>query len=584
MAMLKLLAAKARAGITRFRHDRRGSIAILTAITLPVLSAGVGFAVDYSMASSARTQLQAGVDSGVLASARDANTKTDAQIAQRVKDHIDANAGKYPLATLTVQSLTPSAANRVRATARGCVATYFASLVGTTQICVSVDSEAERPGSTYLEVALVIDNSGSMSGSKINAAKQAAKDFAKTLFDISLKPEQVKISVVPFTLSVNAGPQYRDSGFVDKTAQSSIHWENVTPPAGVTNRFDLYDRVGETWNGCFETRPGTFATSDDNPTAAAPDSLYVPMFAPDEPGERGQGTYRTATGNHLGGGSSHSVSNSWLNDDGSQSLTYVSNAVTAATPTGASAACPISIYSELDFLKRQKENGCRYNIAGASNRKSITGYQGSRRGPNYYCDARPLLRMQDTTGRSNVEANINAMAADGNTNIFEGFMWGWRTVSPNGPFKDGRAYTWKQDQIINRKIVVVLTDGDNFWAGQNNPNNSIYSMMGYYRNNRLATNVTNESQANAAMNAKLIDGCTNAKATRTFDNKEGVTIYTVGFSTPGQEISATGLSVLQNCASMQNGSKLFFKAENSTQLISIFQNIAKEVGQVRLTQ
>jgi Flp pilus assembly protein TadG len=576
---LSLLASAA-----RFVRDRRGSVSILSAITMPVLAAGMAVAIDYSRVSSARSQLQAGVDSGVLAAARDPQTKTDPQIVQRVTDHIKANASKYPLDSLNVQSLTPSSANRVKAKATGCVATYFAALVGYTQGCVTAQAEAERPGQTYLEVALVIDNSGSMYGAKIDAAKQAAKDFAKTIFDLALKPEQIKISVVPFTLSVNAGPEYATANWVDTTGASSIHWENVTPPTGVTSRFGLYSRLGETWSGCFETRPGAFATSDDNPSAAVPNSLFVPMFAPDEPGERGQGTYRRATGNHLGGGNSYNSQNSYLNDDGSQSLTYTNNVVTAATPTGASAACPITIYSELDYLTRQKSNGCRYNINGAANRKSISGFQGSNRGPNYFCDARPLLRMKQVADRTAVDNKINEMQAGGNTNVFEGFMWGWRTVSPNGPFKDGRAYTWKQDQIVNRKIIVLLTDGDNFWSSQNNPNRSIYSMMGYYRNDRIGTNLNSSWDATLAMNAKLTQGCTNAKATRTWDNKEGVTIYTVGFSTPGQEISATGLSVLQNCASEQNGSKLFFKAENTAQLLSVFKTIAADVGQVRLTQ
>jgi Flp pilus assembly protein TadG len=576
--------ARLRHRAARFLHDRRGSVGMFSAITMPVLAAGVGIAIDYSRVSGARSSLQAGIDSGVLAAARDAEVKTDPQIVSRVTSHIAANAGKYPLQSLNVQSLTPSAANRVKAYASGCIPTSFATLVGFSEVCVSAMAESERPGQTYLEVALVIDNSGSMSGAKIDAAKQAAKDFAKTIYDLALKPEQVQIAVVPFTLSVNVGPEYRNAGWSDTTGASSIHWENVSPPAGVTSRYALYDRLGESWNGCFETRPGAFATSDDTPSPAVPDSLFVPMFAPDEPGERGQGTYRLATGNHLGGGSSYGVPNSYLNDDGSQTLTYTSNVVTDATPSGALAACPITIYSQLDFLTRQKENGCRYNIAGNAARKSISGWQGSRRGPNFYCDSLPLLRMKQVADRNTVNQKIDSMKADGNTNIFEGFMWGWRTVSPNGPFKDGRAYTWKQDQIVNRKIIVLLTDGDNFWSSQNNPNRSIYSMMGYYRNERIGAGINSSWDATLAMNAKLLQGCTNAKATRTWDNKEGVTIYTVGFSTPGQEISATGLSVLSDCASTQAGSKLFFKAENAAQLISIFKTIAADVGQVRLTQ
>ncbi len=77
------------------------------------------------------------------------------------------------------------------------------------------------------------------------------------------------------------------------------------------------------------------------------------------------------------------------------------------------------------------------------------------------------------------------MKADGGTNILEGVMWGWRTLSPNAPFADGRNYNWESGRIKNRKFIVVMTDGDNVWNALNNPNGSIYSPFGYFKDNRL---------------------------------------------------------------------------------------------------
>ena len=52
------------------------------------------------------------------------------------------------------------------------------------------------------------------------------------------------------------------------------------------------------------------------------------------------------------------------------------------------------------------------------------------------------------------------MAPTGNTNVPEGMAWGWRTVSSNAPFTDGRPNTEKG----NDKVVIVLTDGANTYS------------------------------------------------------------------------------------------------------------------------
>ena len=52
------------------------------------------------------------------------------------------------------------------------------------------------------------------------------------------------------------------------------------------------------------------------------------------------------------------------------------------------------------------------------------------------------------------------MAPTGNTNVPEGMAWGWRTVSSNEPFTEGRPNSEKG----NDKVVIVLTDGANTYS------------------------------------------------------------------------------------------------------------------------
>ncbi len=114
------------------------------------------------------------------------------------------------------------------------------------------------------------------------------------------------------------------------------------------------------------------------------------MFAPDEAGLRGYTGMRQSTLNHLGSGSTFSVSNSYLNDDGSQSNTYSNNmewsaTSPACTPTAAAFALPFNSatpnWQSRNFSHRATSNICRYNLTGTagapSQRKSIAHTAGT---------------------------------------------------------------------------------------------------------------------------------------------------------------------------------------------------------------
>lgn len=76
--------------ISAFRHDRRGSVAILAALTSLVLIGLVGAGVDYARARNDEARLDAALDAAVLVGAQavkadDAKGKTDAQLIQTGK-------------------------------------------------------------------------------------------------------------------------------------------------------------------------------------------------------------------------------------------------------------------------------------------------------------------------------------------------------------------------------------------------------------------------------------------------------------------------------------------------------------------
>jgi Flp pilus assembly protein TadG len=516
-----------------FIGDKRGSVAITFALASTSLVMAVGCAIDYSRATSLRASLQAVTDSAALAQVRQAAVLTDANLRTATQNQLNA---AFPYGPVTITTFTVgSTRSDLQLVTTAVSQNTFMKAFGRDTLTVAATSYGKVGNDTF-EIALVMDNSGSMSTSAGGASKmQSAKDAANALIDAMMTSKaagRTKISVVPFTLVVNIGSTYAGYSWMDKLAQSSIHFApkgNIDKPTGLyagKTRFDLFTAMGVAWGGCVEMRPDAWGTSDAAPTSAQPDSLFVPMAAPDEPGN---------------GGATGSYPNTYLDDN---PYTCTGTDITTAT----------------QYAKAQSKV-CKYLAPSGTN---LSG----GRGPNYNCTAQALTRL--STSLTTLHGAVNGMVADGYTNLLEGFMWGWRTLSPNLPFADGRTYSTAN----NRKIIVIMTDGMNKWGWTTNHNASLYSAFGYYGNNRLGTTAVDEPSARALMDAKTLEACTNAKAA-------GVTVYTVGFSVSVEPIDGPGLDLLKKCASSDATAKT---ANNAAEIVTVFQKIADDLGNLRLTR
>jgi Flp pilus assembly protein TadG len=537
--------------LRRFASDRRGNVAIMFGLcTLPLLGA-VGAGIDYSMAANQRTHLQAATDTAVLAIAQQAKTMSDLELLALAKKTLKAELDDP---TADVDSLVVSEGRStitVKTSAK--YATGMMGLMGVDTMPLHVTSRTVITDATF-EIAMVLDNSGSMASSAGGATKmQSAKDAAQKLVDImfsnDISAQRTKISLVPFTLSVKVGSSYKNSGWIDSQGLSSAHWDNLDKKNSswsITSRFDLFNALGVAWGGCVETRPGTYGVNDSPPTNGVGDSLFVPQFAPDEPGPASSSTnsYSVTIGSKK---TTYTYNNSYIAD--TQSSQCTSNADKAQDTSSA-----------WNYANKEQKRLCKYRNKPSMNISNS-------RGPNWNCDAKPLTRMTDD--KSTLTASITAMAAGGNTDLLEGFTWGWRTISPNLPFADGRTYGTAK----NNKVIVLMTDGMNAWNSASNHNYGVYSPFGYYWNDRLGTGATTSTQARDQIDAKTLAACTNAKA-------QGITIYTVGFSVSTDPIDAKGLNLLKSCAT---SSKTAYVASNSNEIVKVFEEIAASIGGLRLT-
>ncbi|HUZ67657.1 MAG TPA: TadE/TadG family type IV pilus assembly protein [Beijerinckiaceae bacterium] len=511
-----------------FRDDIRGNIAITFALCLVPLMLTIGVAINYSGGVLLQTKLQTATDATVLALALHLSD-TPAQLTAAAQSYMNASDVGVGSTIVSGPTLSAGGSEVCMTTAAENPASFFKMSL----INVSTTACAASSG-TNLEIALVLDNSGSMEDSaggeaKIDALKAAATNFVNSLFANHPTPSgqttpALRMSLVPFQDAVaisSADTQNGTANWIDVNGQSSWEWNGMIPPSNlasgltpgtiVNSRLDIYKWLVAAggskyaWRGCFESLPYPMNVQDVTPSISNPDSLYVPTFAPDEPDK-----YKN----------SNLFSNTYLTDDSSSCI---------GTP-------PISPNDP-----PRQERICKYEKPGLSPLK----YYWS--GPNYACNALPLMRL--TTSESSIQSEISRMVALGDTDLHEAMMWGWRTLSPNGPFQDGSPYN------STKKIIVMMTDGMNFvpaiTASMNNGlppiGGSGYGALGYaaFDTGRIPAGYqTVTSQANGnqspAMDELTREACANARAA-------GISIYTIGFQAV-DIISASGQQLLKDCA------------------------------------
>ncbi len=358
-----------------FGRARNGNVAMIFALLLVPVTVLSGGAVDLNQAMNARTRLSRALDAAALAVG--VHTSIGQEDAEEMAlDFVMAN---YPRREIgTIQNLTvdlDDVNDRVTVRAEARIETRFLGLIGIDNLTVHWESEVQR-ARRGLELAMVLDNTGSMSGSKISSLRSAGLLLTDILFE-GADPDRLRIGLVPFSSTVNVGDRYERAWWLDPDGLSPVHSENFDPPA---NRWDIYGTIrNRDWLGCVEARPIPHDIEDTLPDPNHPETLFVPYFAPDE-SDRGY------------------YANDYL-DDG------------------------MGGYDE----RARMRNTPKYTNAWISGA-----------GPGWGCSARPITPL--TNNRATIDEAIGDMIASGTTNIPIGIGWGVRVLSPQEPFAGGTAF------------------------------------------------------------------------------------------------------------------------------------------------
>lgn len=194
----------------------------------------------------------------------------------------------------------------------------------------------------------------------------------------------------------------------------------------------------------------------------------------------------------------------------------------------------------------------------------------SWRHPNLGCPT-PIVPLMSNRNQLLTEiGNLTAWNRGGTMGNI-GLAWGVRVLSPQAPFTEGHPYE-REDW---RKIIVLMTDGNNEvycepnmnnCTSQNNSDNTAY---GRVAENRL--NTTTRTGMLAAVNARMTETCTYAKSL-------GITLYTITFA---NSLNNATRDLYRNCAT---DSSKYFNAPTQQDLISVFQQISREVSNLHIAQ
>lgn len=642
--------------VSRFLRDSSGNFGMMMGLMAFPIIGSMALAVDYSNLMKDTTAAQASLDAAALAAAKEYSSggltgeteeETNANIQSYANDYFLANLpdGIDPddvdmVAVVDKETKTDVQGASYEERSIGLTAdieydTFLAKTVGHDKLVPQITAQV-AVGNITVELALVMDNSGSMgSNSRLTTAKTTSKDMVDNLFAAganSNKPDPIKISLVPFAAMVNVGTDNKKKNWMDKkgwapTHHENLDWDTYVVPDEVTNfkkftngespryrqridgkwqwmtRHSVFDMLGTEWAGCVEARPWPHNTQDTVQLTnnnyngvkngwkggAGLDALFVPNFAPSEPSRK----YRWSNGsgywdsyyyswNQYLYRSGWNYLGDWRKptDGGLDSVEWID--------TGDNFSQYGSEYDEGVIQGEQNLRQdwiWRYQAAAIDDAVHIgSNMASSNAGPNFLCSTEPLTELTDD--KDEIKDAIDDMRAQGATNVQEGIAWGWRTLSSSEPFTGGRGY----DDPDNRKYIVVLTDGNNWMGSSSTPNQSAYSAWGYGKNGRMDEGLetadrpelykdTNLNTSEKKMNVHTLQTCENVKAA-------GITIFTIAFdvrdgSSVKELLQACGGSGLSNGRPLIAAGEFYYDVDGA-KLDDAMAAITSQISDMRL--
>lgn len=188
-----------------FVRDEEGSFVIFALFIFVVMIMIGGLAIDVMRYENLRTTMQNTIDRAVLAAADRDQTVSPQAVVDDYLAKAGMPPGGYTVNVKETKAGTVVTSREVTVSAEATLQTYFMKMMGVPSIVTPAVSSAEE-GINRIEISMVLDVSGSMGwNNKLENMQDAAKTFVTQILT-DVDPDQVSISIVPYSTQVNVGP------------------------------------------------------------------------------------------------------------------------------------------------------------------------------------------------------------------------------------------------------------------------------------------------------------------------------------------------------------------------------------------
>jgi Flp pilus assembly protein TadG len=259
---------------TRFIGADKGNIAVTFAVALVPILGFVGAAIDYTRANSARSSMQAALDSTALMLSKDLSdgTITTSQITAKAQAYFTAlytnPDGKVTQPVIATYTASSSMGSTIQVNASGSVTTDFLKMVDVPSISFTNSSTAAW-GNVRMRVAMALDNTGSMADDgKMPAMQKAAKALVDQLSALEKTKGDIYISIIPFAKDVNVDASNYNQSWID--------WTDWDAANGTCNSYNWWSgctswtpKSHDKWTGCVTDRDQDYDTKNTAPTNSA---------------------------------------------------------------------------------------------------------------------------------------------------------------------------------------------------------------------------------------------------------------------------------------------------------------------------
>ena len=639
--------------IDRFGRDESGAFAMIFAVMAIVLIATAGATVDFTELQQSRTRAQVALDAAALALQPNIYTDTTVGIQQKAQallsNRLADGVSTWPSCNVTSPLNTPPCATVttpsvdttngvLKLTANLIVPTNFVDMVGVQSMPAQIVSASTRK-KLALEVAMVLDNSGSMDftmgynsnvggglPTRMQTLQSSAICASNILFygvstcsastsGLTANPN-VKMGLAPFTQEVNIGSSNANASWIDRTGTSSgsVTQNNFDSDDNPTNTFNgpvdrialfsgiKYNGTALSWGGCVEARKNPYDTNDTAPSSG--DTLYTPFFAPDEPGGPAPSGSSTTT-------NGDSFYNSYIADT-SSGCTYAPPSCAVANTKS---SCSSSTYNNCGSTAAvtysltvqgvtTHPSSCSFVTNQVSSVDTSTG-SGSNR-----IDTRTITYVSNRALQERICKYTNATMTSPPA---QGWVYGPNGDCPANPvtpltstpgtittainamapqggtnITEGTVWGWHvlspnspfsskgaAYSSTTAKVMIVMTDGENTIYPGTNMNDDTFYNAYGYPWNNRLGVVTSTDTT--------LEAVMNSRLTTVCTNAKnaGITVYTIGVDTADTSNPSATVSLLTGCAS--DSSKAYFP-NTATDLQSAFVSIANQLAALRLSQ